>query len=224
MQRAQRPEDAQKRQQANGAQEDPTVKTFKAAMEACLSAQKKDWYPWKPSSEFDCDTLVDIMDQGRFSKIDHILILGLGNFDLGNVRHKLENKLEVIIQYYQDVYFTRIQVCKRLKRLFEEKNSRPVRLEAEDQGYTADTKRGLKSLGITIISASQRGAFGNATPTTLVYDARKDQTDIRMHIEDFWDQNKDPNSDRALSLPVAVITHWDSIKLEKKGSETQVDQ
>lgn len=211
MQMTQRPEDAQKRQQANGDQEEEVMpkRIFEACMEACRSGWKDNFRPWKPWSELDCQTLVDIMSQGRFSEIDHILVLGLGNMDLEYVRDALEMNKAFLLKHHHYEFFSIIQVVKRLERLFKG-NHETVRLEVEDQGFTPETRGGLEGLGVNIIPASQGGVFGNASPTTLVYDARRFQTDLQKHIKDNWERNDGLNS----KLPAAVITDRMSVRLD----------
>lgn len=202
---------AQKGQQTSEPEDEVTPKRlFEACMEACRSGWKDNFRPWTPWSELDRQALVDIMSQGRFSEIDHILVLGLSDVDLKYVREALEvEKEKFILKHHHYEFFSIIQVVKRLEQLFEG-NHETIRVEVEDQEFTPETREGLEALGVKVIPASQGGIFGNASSSTLVYDARRFQTGLQRHIKYSWEPNDGPNP----RLPAAVITDKRSVWLE----------
>lgn len=60
----------------------------------------------------DCATLVDIINKGRPSEINNLLILGLGDAELQCVQNAISKKDLVILEFREDLSSTGIAVHK----------------------------------------------------------------------------------------------------------------
>jgi hypothetical protein len=191
---------------------DPYLKAFQVSQDFCRDIWRKGMGDARPSSELhDCATLVDILGQARFSQIEKIVVIGLEDPHLENVRKKLpllqNGEIEpdgLGVSWEQAAFFRKIQVIGRIRHLYQDKRQVHLRIEVEDNGFTEQFKKVLqqKVLGFEINITPN--AKGSCSQTTLLYDVRWAERALQDVIEALacWRR-----------LPAAVLARNESIKL-----------
>lgn len=187
----------------------PYLKAFQATQDFFRKIWSEGEGRTKPSSElYNCATLVDILRQGRFKTINHIVVIGLEDPQLGNVVDKLypllnrEIEPEQVVLAKQEPAFRQIHVIGRIRHFYKNERKVDLKIDIADHKFTTGFKDVLqeKSLGFNITPNAQN----KCSKTTLLYDVRWGEQDLQELIKNLKKQGE---------LPAAILTRDDSIRL-----------
>lgn len=159
-------------------------------------------------------SLFKIISQARFSRIDHILVLGLGD-----PWYTQDGKRREVGCVELDLFFRRLAVIRKLYTvLMPNRKHISVDIEDADGKFSQGTVKGLQRVGMAVKGPDKAGngpkGFERSTNRSLVYDLRHKQGDLVAFM----------TGKKTSDLPAVVLTDFPSLRARAPSGDGKVQK